>query len=144
MSSPSLSIQLWSHVFHSKILRGFDTYQQNTGKRHPSQPDNYKRVVSGAVSVALTDSGEEQLWYGAYIKLTQVFFVLIALQVISLLEPLPSRTPSTLTPQAVTFSFPRHRVALPAMDTKGITHPSPRPPIISESPSISPKAMALP
>lgn len=43
-----------------KILRGFETYQQNTGSRHPSQPANYKRATG---EDALTDA-QEQLWYG--------------------------------------------------------------------------------
>ena len=45
-------------------------YQQNTGKHHPSQPDNYKRAID---EEALTDF-EQNLWYGVYIEITQVDF----------------------------------------------------------------------
>jgi hypothetical protein len=62
-----------SHVFHSKAFYGFDTYQRNTGKRHPSQPDNYKRAIGELVVI----KGHEHHWYGAYIEFTQVDFVLI-------------------------------------------------------------------
>jgi len=36
-------------------------------------------------------------WYGTYIEAAQVDFVLIPLQLLSRLEPLPSTTPSQLT-----------------------------------------------
>jgi len=48
---------------------------RRTGQRHPSQPDSYKRAVA---EVTLTDA-QEQLWYGVYIEVTEVDFVLIPL-----------------------------------------------------------------
>lgn len=49
--------------FYSKVLRGFQTYEQNTGERHPSDPESHKRAVG---EDALTDD-EEELWYGMYL-----------------------------------------------------------------------------
>lgn len=62
---------------HSKNLRSFDTYQQNTDERHPSQPDNYKRSMGEVTlnhqttQVDFLDMGADS-WFGAYIEVTQI------------------------------------------------------------------------
>jgi hypothetical protein len=127
-------------MFHSKILRGFETYERNTGKRHRSQPDNYKRAVGEEALI----EGQGNYWYGAHIEVAQIDFVLIPLKVISLLEPQPSTTPSALTPEAVIFSFPLHHVTLVAVDTQNTTHLSPQPRNPWKRLSPSPMEVALP
>ncbi|KAG8797102.1 hypothetical protein FRC20_005065, partial [Serendipita sp. 405] len=50
----------------AKIMRGFRTYNRNTGERHPLQPDETSNDSASKRAVgkdSLTD-GSEQLWYG--------------------------------------------------------------------------------
>ncbi|KIM26783.1 hypothetical protein M408DRAFT_177621 [Serendipita vermifera MAFF 305830] len=66
-SDGSLDVEhLRNHLSSStaKIMRGFDTYQRNTGQRHPAQPEVASTASKRAVGKdALTDDAEE-LWHG--------------------------------------------------------------------------------
>ncbi|KAG9052915.1 hypothetical protein FS842_009044 [Serendipita sp. 407] len=56
----------------AKIMRGFRTYNRNTGERHPLQPDETSNDSASKRAVgkdSLTD-GSEQLWYGMCISPT--------------------------------------------------------------------------
>jgi len=50
---------------YSKILRGFENYQQNTGQRHPIQPEADTTGSKRAVGKDPLTDDAEQLWQGA-------------------------------------------------------------------------------
>jgi hypothetical protein len=75
-------------------------------------------------------------WYGTYIEVAQVDFVLIPLQLLSRLEPLPSTTPSQLT-EEVDYGL-HHQIVTTIAKDIACTTPPPRLPSSFKSPVETP------
>jgi hypothetical protein len=59
-------------AIYSKFARGFETYERNTGKRHPLQPD----VVAGTKRAVIPEQligGPGQYWQGMCVILCAYF-----------------------------------------------------------------------
>jgi hypothetical protein len=56
-------------VVYSKFARGFETYERNTGKRHPLQPDVVAGTKRGVISEELL-KGSSQYWEGMCVILS--------------------------------------------------------------------------
>jgi len=56
-------------VVYSKFTRGFETYQKNTGKRHPLQPDSVSAGTKRDIASEDLLEGWKHYWMGMYARL---------------------------------------------------------------------------
>jgi hypothetical protein len=68
---------------YSKFTRGFETYQQKTGKRHPLQPDVVSAGTKRDVIKEDLVGGPGQYWTGMCAILCDLLCLTIAWQVVS-------------------------------------------------------------